>query len=515
MSGVFQLFCTAVVVLVFGSPIIRSRFLGDDLETWNFFVQGAYPNSVLDSLSFAGLDKWRPLNTLAMQAILRAFENSYRPYWFFSTSIIFAIVVISAVAVKTMFHSLSINRSWGGWFGLFAIGSSPFTFMARSSVYGFLELAPVAICIVSYLLFWNAGRSARRLLIIYSSLLALLAGLIHERFLVFSGAMAVLCLLRGKRNQRLSGFWLIYVSNLIFYVYSTSIVLQVNALRGGGEQPLNESGGWWIISRYFFALLRLIGGASAKTTYFDPSNPNDLYQQVNFSDEYNVYALAIVGFIAIAALFSVLLRITKSNSLQPKELSKDPESDRWNDKRTIAELAFISLCLLAPASTVISRIESRWLFAPFVFLVIALIGTAGQVNNISSRASQLVLLVFLLMNVLNRNSFSEFDWWRTRTEKVLNTVERHAPDSGYWELAIIIPKYPNENNSVIWWGLNYGNALTEYVDNGPNGIYVGETEVVRSCKRPCLVLNVFDDTAMPTEIDRAQNQQVTFRWLNK
>ena len=114
---------------------------------------------------------------------------------------------------------------------------------------------------------------------------------------------------------------------------------------------------------------------------------------------------------------------------------------------------------------------------------------------------------------MNHRTFDEFDWWRTRTDQVLRVAQLHSPDSGYWEIAIVVPDYPKANSSVVWWGLNYGRALSDYIENGPNGIYFGNSEVVESCRRPCLVLTVTDDPLSESEVDKASNQRITYRWL--
>ena len=495
-----------------GSPIIYSPFLGDDLETWNFFLTGAFPSSFQDALIFSGLEKWRPGNSLAMQIILRALGNSYLPYWYFSFLLILILALVALWCLRLLFTEVNIHAD-GLWLGLLAIVTSPFTFMARSGVYGFLELAPLILCIASYAQFAQAAKVGDRTHVVYSSLLALSAGLIHERFFAFSIALMLISIVRGRQQRHLRGLWLLYLANGVFYVYTSTIVLRVNVLKGGGADSLNEVYGWWIAPRLLHAIVHVLGGSGAETTYFKPTQPTSLYQGLSLAQEYNLLLpTAFLATTLLLALFTVFRFRTTDHVIVDRDLYITKY--RLTRLRTLVELALISFFLIIPAATVNSRIEARWLFAPSVFIIMALVGLTSARDQLTRSLGRVLILLLLAANLLNHRSFDEFDWWRTRTENVLNVARELSPSSGYWEIAIVVPNYPEENNSVTWWGLNYGQALTNYIDNGPNGIHFGRFDVVANCNRPCLVLTVVDDPLKQPDIDRASNQQITYRWLN-
>lgn len=302
-----------------------------------------------------------------------------------------------------------------------------------------------------------------------------------------------------------------YLGNGIFYIYSSVIVLKVNVLKGGGADALNEVKGWWIIPRVFHALIHLFGGSGAETTYFDIEKPTNLYQGLSLVEEYNLLIPVSILCICIGAVLFLMLSVKRKTPISSKV--RADVTERYAT-RTLLEIAGISFALLVPATTINSRLEARWLFGSLVFLVILLCGLAISISQAGRYLARGILAILFIANVLGRWSYGEFDWWRTRTERVLATVEQLAPEAGTWELAIVVPDYPESNNSVVWWGLNYGKAFIDYLDNAPNGIYIGEHDVVSSCRRPCLVVTVQDDRQKRQEIDKADNQIVVYRWLN-
>lgn len=510
LVGLVHVLTVIAASLLGGSPIIRTRFLGDELEVWNAFKSGKYPTSFQSSLTFAGIDKWRPLNSLAMQAILRSFKDVYSNYWLFSWVLLLVLGAVMYCAHQKLFHIDNYRHSSASWIGVVIVVSSPFTFAARSGIHGFLEITPIILCVISYVAFDSSAKSLTKLPIVYSALLALCAGLIHERYFAFSVAMALVAISRSRKHRHVRGMWLIFLGNGIFYIYSSAVILKLNVLKGGGADALNEVNGFWIIPHVFHALIHLFGGSGAETTYFDTAKPTNLYQDLTLVEEHNLLFPVSILCICIGAVFFKALAWKRRT---PTSNEARAGASERNTTRTLVEITGISIALLVPAATINSRIEARWLFGSLVFLVILLSGLASSDSHASRYLARGILVILFVANVLGRWSYAEFDWWRTRSERVLTTVEQLAPKAGTWELAIIVPNYPDENNSAVWWGLNYGGALINYLDNAPNGIYFGERDVVSSCNRPCLVLTVQDDRRKREEIDSADNQIIVYRWL--
>lgn len=514
-AGIYAI-CALIPIasgLVGASPVVRTRFLGDDLETWTAFNRGDYPRSFQQSLTFAGIDKWRPLNSLAMQPILRLFGDDYRSYWYFTWLLLLLLGAVVFVAMELLFRPKLRWSILGVSLGISAIIASPLAFMARSGIYGFLEIAPVTLCVLSYLFFDHASNVRSRLPIIYSSLLALSAGLVHERFFIFSVAMSLISASRGRQLSQYRGMWLAFFFNVFFYIYTSVVVLGVNVLKGGGADSFEETKGWWIIVHLLFSVLHLFGGARAETTFFESEAPRALYQGLALRDEYNLL-MPFIFLVVLATLFTYacfLKRFRNQNLITGSNLSNSTTNTQ---RRKLIELAWISIWMLVPAATVNSRIESRWLFASWTFAVMVIIATSFHPDRVVRFFGYGLLVLMLSVSLTGKSSFNEYDWWRIRTNQVLKTIERLAPKAGYWEVAIVVPNYPDENNSVVWWGLNYGRALTEYLDNAPNGIYFGRSDVMKFCKRPCLELVVVDDPSKGQEVDQAKNQMISFRWLD-
>lgn len=464
------LVCIAASLFFLNNPqIYDGQFLGDDLQVWNGHNAGTYASNFQESIQNTSLDKWRPINTLLMIPILKVFEDSHRNFYYFSTCLL--AITLSALwmtAQKIKRHSSAVSTS-AVLLGVLAVGSSPFTFFARGGVFGLLEIGPVILCLVSFYTFQLAKLSSGRRFLLYSSMFALAAGLIHERFLAFSIALSIIIAWRARTIVGWRGLWLMPLFNILFYVYFAFVVLNANILKGGGEQQFNDTAGIWIVRRSLLAAIHLIGGAGGETIFFDSARPSQFAPKMEFSDSYSLkFPLSIlISIVFIACMF---IRRWRTNRISLGEES------RFSMNSSIEGL-FIAAILLLPAATVSERIEARWLFAPLVFLVLALMILPSAMYWPVKVGQFMVLALFIVSNYTNQNSYQEFDFWRIRSVNVIETVVKGSEQiQGEWHLAIVWPE-PSDIHSILNWSLSDGKVFNE-LENKPIRVVLGHQNQV-------------------------------------
>lgn len=464
------LVCIAASLLFLNNPqIYDGQFLGDDLQVWNGHNAGTFASNFQESIQNTSLDKWRPINTLLMIPLLQVFEASHRNFYYFSTCLLaITLTALWMTARKIKRHSSAVSTS-AVLLGVLAVGSSPFTFFARSGVFGLLEIGPVILCLVSFYTFQLAKLSSSRRFLLYSSMFALAAGLIHERFLAFSIALSIIIAWRARTIVGWRGLWLMPLFNILFYVYFASVVLNANVLKGGGEQQLNDTAGIWIIRRSLLVAIHLIGGAGGETIYFDPAKPFRFAQEMEFSDNYSLKfpLIILISIVLIACMFIHRWRTNRASLGEESQSSINSSIDAL----------FIATALLLPAATVSERIEARWLLAPLVFLVLALMILPSAMYW-PARVGQLtVLVLFIMSNYTNQNSYQEFDWWRIRSVNVIEAVVKGSEQiQGEWHLAIVWPE-PSDVHSILNWSLGEGKVFNE-LENKPIRVVLGHQKQV-------------------------------------
>jgi len=488
--------------LVLNAPSINNGpFLGDDLQVWEGHKAGSFASDFQESVRNTSLEKWRPVNTTLMIPLLNMFQDSYRNFYFFSTVLLAWMLIAMWQVIWTITTNSAKPSVTVASFGILVVGSSPFTFFARSGVFGLLEIGPVILCLWSFCTYQRGREQGSRRLIVYCSLTALVAGLIHERFLMFSFALAVVIAWRSREIKRFQGLWLLPIGNIAFYVYSATVVLNANALKGGGESNFNETVGVWVILRYFKAIIHLLGGAGGQSVFYDPSQPSRFTTGMTFADNYSVVIPLLVALFALSGFAPHLRRVVRSRAEVDKaKLVRD---------RAIESL-FVSVCLLAPAATVAGRIEARWLLGSLVFLVIAIASAPLAESSLSKIGRFGILTLLLLGNMSYRSSYQEFDFWRTRTNGVLEVVRENMPVSGAWNVAVVWPDW-KDINSLTAWGLGYGRVFRD-LDNGPHEIIFGTPDQVEKCPSPCLVVEVTDVGNTKRDYRRAEFQTISTVW---
>jgi hypothetical protein len=496
--------CVGVSLLILNAPPINGGpFLGDDYLALQGHNNGYYASDYQESLRNTSLDKWRPFNTLFMGPLLNIFGDSYRNFYFFSTVLLALASFAFWTTHKTVTSKSESSPTWVALLGVIVIGSSPFTFMARSGVYGWLEIGPIILCLYSFSLYQRGKMRESRRLVVYSSLIALTAGLIHERFFMFSIALAIMIAWQARTLIRWRGLWLAPFGNVLFYVYSAVIVLNANILKGGGESKLNESVGLWIAHRFVFASLSLLGGSGGDVVYFDPAQPTQFVTGLGFSGNYSLpsmLAIVIVFLLFLWALF------------RPRTKNYFPITGHHRFSGCFVESIVVAILLLIPAATVESRIEARWLFGSLVFLVLAITSLPLSKDILTKVTTGAFLGLMIILNSVSMTRYQNFDFWRVRAEEVLRVVQNNEPKSGPWNIAIVWPDL-NDNNVVVEWALGYGDVLRK-LNNGPDQILFGTRERILECPNPCLVVDVTDSGPDNPDIRDTTLQKIQTRWKN-
>jgi len=492
--------CIGVSLLGLNSSSINNGvFLGDDLQVWEGHKAGTFASDFQESIRNTSLDKWRPLNTTLMIPLLSVFGDSYRNYFWFSTALLALVLIAMWFTIQA-----SISSSSGtmiSLLGILVVGSSPFTFFARAGVFGLLEIGPVILCLWSFFLYQRGRELGSRTLIAYSSLIALAAGLIHERFFMFSLAVAAMIAWRSREIKKFQGLWLLPLGNVVFYIYSATVVLNANALKGGGESNFNETVGVWVIPRYFKAIIHLLGGAGGETVFYDPLQPLRFTPSMTFADNYSLVVPVLVLLFAVSGTVSHFRRGVRSRiAINDEKLALNRGIESF----------FVSACLLLPAATVAGRIESRWLLGSLVFLVIGIASVPSPEPSLSKIGRFGVLVLLLSANLGYRDSYEQFDFWRVRSNKVFDVVRKNEPLSGAWNVAVVWPDW-QDINSVTAWGLGGGRVFRD-LDNGPHEIIFGTPDKVENCPSPCLVVEVTDVGNTNRDYRKAEFQSITTVW---
>ncbi len=484
-----------------------ARFIGDDLEVLASFENGKYASTIAGSIRDFSLDKWRPINTLAMHFLLGLFGNNPDGFSKWSIALVVTLCLVATFVISRICSRTSRKFSLAGSILLsLVLSTSPFLFMPRTSVFGFLEITPILLVLLAYFLFDLKFHGAARPRLTYSVLLGLAAALIHERFLAFSIGMIVLCVLRARRDERYRGAWMGFAGNIFFYLYTSGIVLGANPLKGGGEYSLDGTWGIWIAHRLLVCLLHILGGSGGNFIYFSVKSPTELLNGNTVLGSFNLVVPILVSLIGI------IIFISKSRYRNDERDLVDVS--KLHPQQVERELFFLGLTLIIPAATVIGRIEPRWLFPTFVFWIIPIGCLLGSKFVTTKLSAVLLCIVFLYSNFAYRQTFDEFNWWRFRTTAVLTEIQMMAPSNGYWGVALVIDSKGSsaKTNEVIWWGLTYGEALVRYIDNAPNQILVGGQDVVSSCTKPCLVVEVWDEQNAVNGIFEFKNQRIRTTW---
>jgi hypothetical protein len=150
------------------------------------------------------------------------------------------------------------------------------------------------------------------------------------------------------------------------------LALRVDPIIGGGEAPIRSSANTWILEHFLIGVKAIAGIGNGTNIGFDATGY--LRQP----------ALGVVGKIWLFAAVVILLLILTWRTWFVREVlaTKHEINIRLVEQQKVVRQLLLTsgLLLIVPASTIISRIEGRWLFGPEVFLLILLVGVLESNN---------------------------------------------------------------------------------------------------------------------------------------
>jgi len=476
-------YASALIGAIIGmTPLNRGRFYGDDFQTiQSITTPGGYGNSFLDSLALTGLDKWRPFFSSGIGPIYRLLGENYSNFQIFSTILLSFVGYLSYSLIQELFSSKITGFENVYAFILPAlIASSRFTWMARGSVFGYLELPPVILALIATKLLVRGIRANSRITLLYSAICLLAASLFHERFIILTFAFAFAVSIYAIRSVHLRGVFLIFLSIPLFHWYTKAIAMNIDPVRGGGEQSLRQIEIGWAIRHYVVALLAPFNWPTGETFFFDGNNlslENTFYKHPQDTSLY------------LLLMFVVLLVLT---FILHNQLKSRYRKEMIPLLRRRSNLAFIAIILFSsiPAATVAPRLEMRWIYFTEILLVVALVYTIIGLSRLLDKSTLvrslliIPLVIYASTNIYSKQFVKYFDWPRIQGQSIYEEIAKSAPIDGEWGIAFKLDEA--NSNDLVGWQIGYG-AMLENLDNPPISlIYYSE-----SCDtRRCLIVRV-------------------------
>ena len=436
-----------VSVYIFRLHANHSFFVGDDFQVYKAWMD---PTSLLSNnftaIRDVSLDKWRPLNNFATSTLMGKFKN-YSDWNLLG--LILWIVLLSLMIL--------IRQSWIQTnkihvvAGVILITLSPTLWYVQNSVFVFLELGPIVAILAGLILLYRAMENNTKVSVLYSAIWTGTAGLFHERFYIASFVLALSCYLRSRKYPLYKSTHLYFFVIPLIWVYSMTVSLGANPLRGGGEIGFSNNIGTWVIRNLYVAFIEIFK-ISGQIIVFDSGIPS-LFD----------YGVALLLFLCLC---TVTFLIKKHLGFKGTEL--------W----------LLMLGTAIPAGLVYERIEPRWLLAPTIFFCLLAWMFLDQAKPGSMRYLSIIATIALIyLTVTVQGKFEKFEKWKTDSQKIVNMALNSAPPEGEWHLSLQLL-----DGSETWryWALDNGAVFSENIPNGPSSF----NQYFEDCPSRCVILQV-------------------------
>ena len=444
--------------LVVGIP---KYFFGDDFLLLNASRrEGGYASSISSCVSDIGMGKWRPMFSCIASPMLKLFGDQYWYYFLTNLALIFFVCVVAG----NLLQRIAKFPKWNAAFFAFVLPFSRFAWYGRVSPYGVMEFGALLFALLFLRQCASAlARQTRSSWYIAGGLVCLSA-LFHERYLVLLGSLFLVSILnvRNKRTPVPIVPWILFSG---LYLAVKVFLLQTDPFIGGGEVALRSSAGTWILEHFLVGLKAIVGIGNGTNINFDQSG----YMRLP--------GLGASGMVWLVALvLSVLIILTwKATIHQDVFISKSDISKELVEQQIIMRqlLATSALLLIIPASTIISRIEGRWLLGPEVFLFILVIGV------LKSQKCRIVFMsCYLIFNVTCLKFLPDYERPLRSTNEILQYVDEKLDGRAHMVYTVIDPR----GHSVqLDWQLGLNNKFKQL---GVKSIlYVDDASCTGSCIR--------------------------------
>ena len=420
-----------------------------------------YASSLFGCVNDLGSGKWRPMFVCTVAPVLKLFDDRYWCYFLLNLVLIFMICLITGNLLKRI---VKISE-WSVAFCVFVLPFSRFAWYGRVSPYGLMEFGALLFA----LLFVRQVMSALAKQSISSWYLAggfaTTSALFHERYLVLiaAGFLVALFNVRNEHARIPISPWLMFSGSLFAIKV---LLLQTDPLVGGGEATLRSSANTWILEHFLVGVKAVAGIGNGTNIAFDQSG----YVRLP--------VLGGLGKIWLVTLILILFAVITSKvafgrSAMTSRVERSHESIMQHS--VMCQLLLTSgLLLIIPASTVISRIEGRWLFGPEVFLFILIIAV------IRSQKWRIVAVSsFLLFSIACLKFLPIYEEPMRLSNKVLDYVDENL--DGETQLTYTIVDPMNRPQSIQWieWVLGYGDKFKQI---GVKSVsFVSNDECTGSC----------------------------------
>lgn len=340
------------------SPLMPKVFYGDDLGFFLAFKDGECGTVVSQILTTVCADKFRPVAAGFILLLFNLFDSTIAHYM----TVNVLLQAISATLVFAIAHRLSNGNLVVALCIAIAVATSRFAAYQVTQVIGPVEglALPLFLAVVYSLLradeqqedTWRFGWTA--------ILLSFLLIHNHERYILISAWLGIAFILlpnfRALPEKYFVALLAASVALPVFYVAYKIAVLHTPFLVGTGGSYLDFDPGR-MLKHLRQAVLSIFG--------FNSGPENLIGVKLRSLPWFPAWILASIFFITIVLIIFLGVRSALIHQAKSISILIRLSSIRW------PILFFVlSLLLLLPAISTI-RVEQRWLFAPFILLLLA------------------------------------------------------------------------------------------------------------------------------------------------
>lgn len=419
-------------------------FFGDDyLLLMASRSTDGYASSFLGCVNDIGMGKWRPMFVCTAVPVLRLFGENYLGYFLFN---LFLIFLISLTACALLQRSNKIS-AWQIALCAFAVPFSRFAWYGRISPFGLMEFGALLFALLFARQYMVALERQTKSSWYFAGGLACLSALFHERYLVLlaAGLLVALFNVRNKRLQIPVSPWLVFSA---FLLVVKMFLLRTDPLVGGGEAPLRSSFNTWVLEHFLVGLKAIAGIGNGTNISFDVSG----YVRTP--------ALGVLGkaWLLVLLLLMIYVAVTKASHCSNVRISEiDGTSESVQRQKVLYQLLITSgFFLLIPASTIISRIEGRWLLGPEVLLFLFVIVVIK-----STKLRVIAIACFLLSSVTCLKFLPDYEQPITLSNQVLEYVDEKLDGRNQLVYTIVDPRDRPELINWLDWVLGRGDKFKQ------------------------------------------------------
>ena len=343
-TAVLSLLALFVINFLWFSTFGFRTIMGDDLHAWSSL--GGHPSLGELFLSAPG-SKYRPVTNLALYLLFKAFSSDYRVWVTFST--VLNCVIVAALFV--LIHKLTRGDSIIAFLGCLLYLTSRFSYFNILQLLGVMEALGLLFLVLIMYVTVKFYESSRLWPGFTLAGLYLLVTLTHERYLALLPFLLLVPLLHKSLSRRSKlGLMTLMCAPFLLNVMLKQFVLRSTLLMGGGGQTIT-------FSPFQVASFAVKGLANMTWINIGP----DYLSGISFGRvDVKWQALVIIVCVALLAILTWMIeRLMRA---------RDP-AVRGRELRGLVLWVVLFLSLLLTAS-ITFRQEYRWLYAPFVVLVV-------------------------------------------------------------------------------------------------------------------------------------------------